>query len=353
MLWVDKYRPKKLEDLSYQKTLTLMLQKMVKSGNFPHLLFYGPSGAGKKTRVLCLLNEVFGKSAQKVKQENKIFKVNSKTVEITTQSSNYHIEMNPSDVGLYDRVVIQDIIKEIASSGVISKEHNFKVVILNEGDQLTKDAQHGLRRTMEKYMSTCRIILQCECVSKIIEPLRSRCLAIRVPAPSHEEIVEVLKYVGTQEKVNITDEFAKEIATASDRNLRRALLMFQTCAMENSQLINVKIKKTPWELYIEQIAQLIIENQSPEHLLLTRNKLYELLANCVPPQVIFEKLTTALMNRVDDSLRYDIAKWSSFHEHRMHLGSKSILHLEAFIAKFMAIYKKWTQQYDTDYSLLN
>jgi len=126
--------------------------------------------------------------------------------------------------------------------------------------------------------------------------------------------------------------------------------MFQTSAMETNQLSDTKIKKTPWELYIEQIAQLITENQTPEHLLLTRNKLYELLSNCIPPEVIFKKLTLALMSRVDDSLRIDIAKWSAYHEHRMHLGTKAIIHLEAFVAKFMAIYKKWTQQYDTEYS---
>ena len=176
--------------------------------------------------------------------------------------------MNPSDAGIYDRIVVQDIIKEIASAGVITANRyannnnnndnnnnnnndnflqmndennnnsnnnnngneickNFKVVVLNEVDRLTKDAQHGLCRTMEKYMSSCRIILQCESVSKVIEPLRSRCLAIRVSAPSHEEIVNVLQFVAKSERVDLSNEFAKEIALQSNRNLRRALLMLQ------------------------------------------------------------------------------------------------------------------------------
>merc|ERR1712113_1355743 len=97
------------------------------------------------------------------------------------------------------------------------KRPHFKVVILNEVDKLTKDAQHGLRRTMEKYMSTCRIILQCNCVSKVIEPLRSRCLSIRIAAPSHNEIVEIIKDIANKERITINDQFAKQIAIKSNR----------------------------------------------------------------------------------------------------------------------------------------
>ena len=80
-------------------------------------------------------------------------------MEIVTIASNYHIEVNPSDVGIHDRVVIQELIKNSASSQQIATTNNdkeFKVVVITEVDRLTKDAQHALRRTMEKYMSTCK-----------------------------------------------------------------------------------------------------------------------------------------------------------------------------------------------------
>jgi len=370
MLWVDKYRPRRLDQLTYHKRLTQMLRKMVISGNFPHLLFYGPPGAGKKTRILALLHEVYGKGVTKIKTEHKAFKINSKTVEITTLGSIYHIEMNPSDAGIYDRVVVQDIIKEIASSQSLVSAANtlstatkdgadhiakpcFKVVVLNEVDKLTKDAQHGLRRTMEKYMSTCRLILQCNSVSKVIEPLRSRCLSIRIAAPSHSEIVEILQMVAAKERVTMDVDFARHISMKCRRNLRRALLTLQVASTETNQLTmgggdgdaaKAKVRTAPWQLFIDEVAKIAVEEQSPGRLLLVRQKLYELLANCIPPEVVFERLTIALMENVDDSLRGEIAKWAAYHEHRMQMGAKPVIHLEAFLAKFMQQYKRWQSE---------
>jgi len=359
---VDKYRPKRFDQLTYHDRLTQMLRKMVVSGNFPHLLFYGPSGAGKKTRVLALLQEVFGKGVTKIKTEHRSFKVNSsKTIEITTLGSNYHIEMNPSDAGIYDRVVVQDIIKEIASAQSLmcgatigqkldpndnrdNKAH-FKVVVLNEVDKLTKDAQHGLRRTMEKYMATCRIILQCECVSKVIEPLRSRCLSVRIAAPSHDQIVDIIKEIASKERVTLDESYARQISMKSQRNLRKAIIMLQVSSTESNELVMgdnaVRIRTAPWQLFIDELAKCVVEEQSPQRLLLARQKLYELLANCIPADVIFERLTVALLENVDDSIRKDVVRWAAHHEHRMQSGSKPIIHLEAFLSRFMQVYKKW------------
>ena len=88
-------------------------------------------------------------------------------------SSNHHIELNPSDCGNKDTFVVQEVIKEIAQSGVLdtsSGSRGFKVVVLSEVDQLSKSAQAALRRTMEKYTSSCRLILCCERPSKVIDP---------------------------------------------------------------------------------------------------------------------------------------------------------------------------------------
>lgn len=77
-------------------------------GEIPHLLFYGPAGSGKKTRVLALLKRIYGPGAERVRLEHRTFKTPSnRVVELTTVASNYHIEMSPGDAGIYDRYVVQ------------------------------------------------------------------------------------------------------------------------------------------------------------------------------------------------------------------------------------------------------
>jgi replication factor C subunit 3/5 len=102
----------------------------------------------------------------------------------------YHVEMNPSDVGTKDRYVVQEVIKDMAKSRPIDAAgvQGYKVLVLNEVDRLSKEAQHGLRRTMEKYSAACRLILICNSVSKVLDAVRSRCLPVRVSAPRPEQI---------------------------------------------------------------------------------------------------------------------------------------------------------------------
>lgn len=194
-LWVDKHRPRKLADLDYHLEQAEQLKNLAKQGDFPHLMFFGPSGAGKKTRILCLLREIYGNGVEHIKNDIFHFTTPSnRKMEIMTVSSNYHLEINPSDAGIYDRVVVVELIKQIAQTRNLDQagQREFKVIVLSEVDSLTKDAQHALRRTMEKYMATCRIILCVNSTSRVIPAIRSRCLGIRVSAPTIEEMVTIL-----------------------------------------------------------------------------------------------------------------------------------------------------------------
>lgn len=195
-LWVDKHRPKDLMKLEIHKQISTNLKNLVHKGDFPHLLVYGPSGAGKKTRVMCLLRELYGTGVERLRMENMNFTTPSnKKLSIATISSNYHIEVNPSDVGIYDRIVIMDLIKNVAQTQQLdsSGQREFKVVVLTEVDALSKDAQHALRRTMEKYIANCRLILIGNSTSRVIPAIKSRCLGIRIPSPSTDEIVTILQ----------------------------------------------------------------------------------------------------------------------------------------------------------------
>jgi replication factor C subunit 3/5 len=261
--------------------------------------------------------------------------------------SNHHIELNPADCGNKDTFVVQEVIKEIAQFGALDSQNGrgFKVVVLSEVDNLSKNAQAALRRTMEKYTSSCRLILCCERPSKVIDPVRSRCLGIRVAAPKQDQIVAVLQKVCKSERVQLPDELAVRIAAMSKRNLRRAVLMLEACKVQQypmapNQVVNV----ADWERFIGSIANDICTQQSPKSLLSVRSKLYELLTNCIPADLIIKELTRHIMRKCDDQLKIKIAKWSAFYEHRLHLGQKDILHLEAFCAKMMAVYKQYLME---------
>lgn len=363
MLWVDKYRPNTLAKLDVHQDLQERLQSMSQDGEIPHLLFYGPSGAGKKTRVLALLREIFGPGADRVKLEHRTFKTpTNRVIELTTVASNYHIEMSPSDAGNFDRFVVQEVIKEIAGSQSLAtsigkgkdatdeggessgkKKPTFKVVLLTGVDNLSRQAQAALRRTMEKYTSQCRLILICNSASKVIEPVRSRCLGVRVPAPTVTEICTVLNFVARKEKFELPEALAKRIAMKSSRNLRRAILMLEATKVQaapRALTMDSTVALSDWQSYIADLARSITSEQSPQVLIVARGKLYELLTNCIPADVILTTLARELTSFLaDEGLKHDVAYWAAFYEHRLHLGSKDIFHLEAFIAKFMALYK--------------
>ncbi|GAB4819144.1 hypothetical protein N2152v2_006190 [Parachlorella kessleri] len=345
----------------------------VGNGDCPHTLFYGPSGAGKKTLILALLREIYGAGVEKLKVECKPWTIELPSrkleVEFTTVSSAYHVELNPSDVGNNDRYVVQEIIKAFLVLGGLSKgpterqqkwgarlrrmnemarnrpvgtdgQRVFKVLVLNEVDRLSKEAQHGLRRTMEKYSAACRLVLCCNNVSKVIEPVRSRCLCVRVRSPSHQEMQDVLERVSLAENLTIPESLLDRLVGSSQRNLRRALLSLEACKAQQYPFSDSQEVPAPdWELYVQEIVGDLTREQTPKNLYLVRGKLYELLVNCIPPEVVLRRLAVELMRKLDDELKHSTAAHAAFYEHRLQEGSKAIMHLEAFVAKFMADYK--------------
>jgi replication factor C subunit 3/5 len=228
-------------------------------------MFYGPSGSGRKTRIAALLKAIFGNGVERQQLITKSFTTPSNTkLELSLISSNFHTELTPSDAGNYDRIVVQDIIKEIAQSQQIdsSASRKFKIVVINDADNLSKIAQAGLRRTMEKYMGNLRIILCCSSSSKIISPVRSRCLLIRVSAPEKDQIIAGMKQVLKNENNCVSDEILAKIADNCGRNMRKALLMLEAAAIDpNAKEV---ISVTDWELYIQSIASEMIKDQSPQ-----------------------------------------------------------------------------------------
>lgn len=219
-LWVEKYRPRAITDVAHQEEVVSTLQKAVKEsagrGDLPHLLFYGPPGTGKTSTALALVRDLFG-------------------------PNNYRsrvLELNASDErGIK---VVRDKIKNFAQTTVsaISAPKTpeaktypcppFKVIILDEADAITNDAQTALRRTMETYSKVTRFILICNYISKIIGPLTSRCAKFRfspVPLPA---MTAHLRRIADEEKVEISDKTLRSLIVASEGDLRKAINTLQS-----------------------------------------------------------------------------------------------------------------------------
>ncbi|KAE8215088.1 hypothetical protein CF327_g1621 [Tilletia walkeri] len=346
MLFVDKYRPKSLDELDYHDGLNKRLLSLAAHEDLPHMLFYGPSGAGKKTRVMCLLRELFGPGVSKLKVDQRVFLTPSRRkVDVNIVSSNYHLELTPSDAGNYDRLVIQDILKEIAQTQTVDMgaRHRFKAVVINEADSLSRDAQSALRRTMEKYMSNLRLILCATSTSKIIAPIRSRCLLMRVGAPQLDEMRVVLQSVALREKFSVSDGVVEKIYADSKGNMRKALLVLEALRMQSSSSKelsgDIAIAAPDWETYAHATAEAIIKSQTPEQLLIVRGMLYELLVHCIPPSLILKTILERLVVRVDDAIRASLVEKAALFDVRCRTGSKAIFHLEAFVAQAMHIIK--------------
>ena len=134
------------------------------NAELPHLLFYGPRGSGKKTRIACLLQELFGTGASRVRlQPHELHAPSGRKIEFTTLDSNHHIELNPSDAGFYDRVVVQEIVKTTAQAAPVAASGRvpLKLLVIHDAELLSRDAQFALRRTIEKCSAQCRLILCC------------------------------------------------------------------------------------------------------------------------------------------------------------------------------------------------
>ncbi|KRT81720.1 AAA protein, partial [Oryctes borbonicus] len=279
----------------------------IQQGDFPHLLVYGPSGAGKNTRIMCLLKELYGSGVERLRSEQMNFTTPSnKKLEIMMISSNYHIEVNPSDMGIYDRVVIMDLIKNVAQSQQLDSkgQKEFKVIVLTDVDQMTMDAQHALRRTMEKYISSCRLILCCNSTSRVTPAIKSRCLNIKVPAPTVEEIISILQNTCKKEGLTVPVDLAKRIAETSNRNLRRSLLKLEACKVQQYPFTtNQNVTEPDWVLFIRNMAKLIIQEQSLERISKIREDLYELIVHDIPGDIIFEMLVDELVQNCDFELK--------------------------------------------------
>ncbi|KAK3879545.1 hypothetical protein Pcinc_015881 [Petrolisthes cinctipes] len=204
--WVEKYRPETLQDLISHEDIISTIERFIDEDHLPHLLFYGPPGTGKTSTILACARKLYSP-----KEFNSMV-----------------LELNASD----DRgiSVVREQILSFASTRTIFKS-GFKLVILDEADAMTNDAQNALRRVIEKFTENVRFCLICNYLGKIIPAIQSRCTRFRFGPLSSEQILPRLNYVIEQEQVTVTEDGRKALLALSGGDMRKVLNILQSTSM--------------------------------------------------------------------------------------------------------------------------
>ena len=217
--WVEKYRPTNLNEVSAQSDVVKSLKKVLETKNLPHLIFFGPSGCGKTSTILALSKELFGEEYYKERV----------------------IELNASDERGIN--VIRDKIKTYAKKSINPKDNipPWKIIILDEADNMTSDSQFALRRIMEEYSKLTRFCIICNYHNKIIDPINSRCALFRFKPIKQEDLIVKLKDICQKENLSLSDEFLNQVIKFSRGDLRKAINFLQKCQNRYGNIFNQDI----------------------------------------------------------------------------------------------------------------
>lgn len=211
--WVEKYRPKNVDEVAMQDEVVSVLKNCIEGGDMPHMLFYGPPGTGKTSTILAVCRQLFGTELMKSRV----------------------LELNASDErGIK---VVREKVKNFAqlTAGATAKRSSsgahpcpaFKIIIMDECDSMTNDAQSALRRTMEAYSKVTRFCLICNYVSRIIDPLASRCAKFRFKPLSTGAQMTTLQHIQKLEHVKCSSEVLDRLVDVSGGDMRQAITMLQ------------------------------------------------------------------------------------------------------------------------------
>lgn len=243
--WAEKYRPKTFDDVYGQERIISNVKAMTEEKNMPHLLFIGQAGLGKTTTAFIIAKTLF-------KEDTKY---------------NF-LDLNASDergIG-----VVRGKIKDFASTKSISN-YPFKIILLDECDSLTKDAQNSLRRIMEDYANNVKFILSCN-YNKIIPAIKSRCSIFQFEPISDENLKKIVDKVAIGEKFEITEKAKEQLVKKSYGDARKLINLIQSIAVHNKKIDEELISKLYDEMEeAEELLDYIIKEDTNA----VRRKLYK------------------------------------------------------------------------------
>jgi replication factor C subunit 3/5 len=231
--WIEKYRPSSLDDIVHQNEIILTLKKFIKDDCLPHLLFYGIPGTGKTSTIIACAKQIF--------KNNYPFMV---------------MELNASD----DRGIetVRSKIKQfVSTNGNFASSNSFKLVILDETDAMTNDAQAILRKVVEEFTKVARFCLICNYIKKIIPALQSRCTKFRFYPISTIKMKDRLSFIAKKENIPIKKSGISEIIKIADGDMRKAINSLQSCFMTCSIVDRHSVDKCIGYPDIETITHIL------------------------------------------------------------------------------------------------
>jgi len=307
-MWVEKYRPTKLSEIVNQTEIIGSLKALIKDPtDMPHLLFSGSAGVGKTTTALCLSRQILGE---------KNYNLNS------------ILELNASDergIGM-----VREKVKKFSKWSGFA-EIPFKIIILDEADEMTSDAQTALRRIIEDASKICRFILIANNVSKIIEPIQSRCAAFKFTSVSEKDIIGRLEEIAKKEKVKTDKKGLKAIYEYTEGDLRHAINLMQATASlggitEENVKVSAGLTKTS---DVDGVLKIALSGKVNE----AREKMIELIKVYGMSESDFLKyLNSAVFKSKHDKLS-DILQVIAKYDYRILVGANSEIQLSAMLAE--------------------
>jgi len=314
-MWVEKYRPEKLEDLVNQESVKQRLKQLLeRKKELPHLLFAGPPGSGKTTTALIIAQQILGEHREE-----------------------YTLSLNASDERGID--VVRERVKTFARFADRRAGIPYRLVILDEADEMTHDGQTALRRIMEETSAYTRFILICNYSSGIIEPLQSRCAIFRFHRLDESAVSDYLRVIAKGEKLKVgSDAVYGAIYEATQGDLRQAINLMQAASASSSLTLEVVKSATGASVKarVHEVMKLALAGEFEP----ARAKMVELTRVYGIPERDFLKFANEALNSIDVE---DIARAISIlaeYDFRLVQGAQPELQLTAMLAQLSSLKRK-------------
>lgn len=307
LMWVEKYRPTKLADLVNQKDVVGSIDALLKNpSEMPHLLFSGSAGVGKTTAALCISYQILGDHWR-----------------------DFTLELNASDERGIN--MVRDRVKKFSRFAGLDTEIPFKIIILDEADEMTTDAQTALRRIIEDTAKYCRFILIANNISNIIDPIQSRCAVFKFTRIAEKDVITQLKNIAKKEKVKADDKGLSTIYDYSEGDLRHAINIMQAAASLGS-ITEESVKKSAGLTKtndVDVVLKLALDGKLAD----ARNKMIELIKVYGMSESDFLKyINQGVFKQKSDHLE-DILQIIAKYDYRILSGANPEIQLTALLAE--------------------